>query len=222
MCAWAKETLVEDFQLTTILDCVNDMLATMGEAPLNQLDEDHPYVAAGVRYVSSTNKKVQGSGWWFNTETLRLTPDPESGFIYVPNDILTAEGLRGQTGIPACRYEYTLRGRRLYDLTNGTYEIAENPVYLKVIREVPFEDLPPTAQDAIGITAVLRFQMNYDGDRQKLEELKVDQNASWQTLKAEHIRQVRANFLNSPSAAAKIVAVSPLGSSRLPYFGRTR
>ena len=206
--------------MTTILDCVNDMLATMGEAPLNQLDEDHPFVAAGVRYVSSTNKKVQGSGWWFNTETLRLVPDPESGFIYMPNDILTAEGLRGQDGTPACRYTYAMRGRRLYDLTNSTYVITENPVFLKAIREVPFEDLPPTAQDAIAATAVLRFQMNYDGDKGKLEELKTDQNVSWQTLKAEHIRQVRANFLNSPTAAAKIMAVSPLGSSRLPYFGR--
>lgn len=196
------------------LDVINDMLATMGEAPLNQIDEDHPYVAAGRRFLWSTNRKVQARGWWFNTEWLNVVPDAESGFIYIPEDVLSAEGRRG-----LCVNFYTVRDRRLYDLTNGTYVITENPVALEIIREVPFGDLPATAAEAIGANAVLRFQKNYDADAQKTSEQMKDAADSMMMLKAEHIRQVKANFIYRTTVGAKVAAISPYGSMRLPYPG---
>lgn len=196
------------------LDVINDMLATMGEAPLNQLDEDHPYVAAGRRFLASTNRKVQSRGWWFNTEWFTLTPDPTSGFVYLPEDVIAAEGRRG-----LCASYYTIRGRRLYDLTNGTFVITENPVHLEVIREVPFEDLPATAADAIGANAVLRFQKNYDADTQKTSEQTQDAADSMMMLKAEHIRQRKSNFIYKTTVGAKLAAIAPYGSMRLPYPG---
>ena len=196
------------------LDVINDMLATMGEAPLNQIDEDHPYVAAGRRFLASTNRQVQSRGWWFNTEWPNVVPDPVSGFIYIPEDVLSAEGRRG-----LCANFYTVRGRRLYDLTNGTYVITENPVALEIIREVPFDDLPATAAAAVGANAVLRFQKNYDADTTKTGEQTADAADQMMMLKAEHIRQVKANFIYKTTAGAKLAAIAPYGSMRLPYPG---
>ena len=53
----------------TKLDIINDMLATIGEAPLNELDARHPHVAAGLRILDQKNREIQvngGAGWWFN------------------------------------------------------------------------------------------------------------------------------------------------------------
>lgn len=196
------------------LDCINEMLATMGEAPLNQLDEDHPYVAAGRRFLASTNRKVQARGWWFNSERLTMIPDPTSKFIYVPEDVISAESARN-----LCAYRYTQRGRRLYDVTNGTFEITEDTVPVDIIREVPFDEIPPTAQDAIGQNAVLRFQKNYDADAQKTQEQTQDAADAMIILKAEHTRQMKTNLIYRTTAGAKIAAVAPYGSMRLPYPG---
>lgn len=196
------------------LDCINEMLATMGEAPLNQLDEDHPYVAAGRRFLASTNRKVQARGWWFNTEHLSMVPDPVSKFIYVPEDVISSEGVRNM-----CTYLYTQRGRRLYDVTHGTFEIIESPVLVQVIREIPFDDVPPTAQDAIGQNAVLRFQKNYDADPQKTREQTQDAADAMINLKSEHTRQKKTNLIYRTTAGARLAAVTPYGSMRLPYPG---
>ena len=196
------------------LDVINEMLATMGEAPLNQMDEDHPYVAAGRRYLANTNQRVQATGWWFNTEYLQLTPDPESHFVYVPTDVISAEGTRG-----LCRYRYTQRGRRLYDVTNGTFEITEDVVNTTIIREVPFEDLPANAQDLVSAMAVLRFQKNYDADQQKTAQLTQDAADAMINLKSEHTRQMKANLMYRTTVGAKLAQLAPYGSSRLPYPG---
>lgn len=196
------------------LDVINEMLATMGEAPLNQLDEDHPYVAAGRRFLASTNRKVQARGWWFNTEWLSMVPDATSNFVYIPEDIISAEGIRN-----LCAYRYTQRGRRLYDVTNGTFEITENPVAIQIIREIPFDEVPPTAQDAIGQNAVLRFQKNYDADPQKTREQTQDAADAMIILKSEHTRQMKTNLIYRTTVGAKVAAITPYGSMRLPYPG---
>lgn len=197
------------------LDVINEMLASMGEAPLNQIDEDHPYVASGRRYLTTTSARLQAVGWWFNTELLSFVPDADSSFVYIPNDIISAEGARG-----LCRNMYTQRGRRLYDLTTGTYVIDESPVYLKCIRNVPFDDLPGPAQDAVCASAVLRFQKNYDADQAKTQLLSVDQRDALTLLKAEHTRQVKTNFIYQTTVGSKIAQIAPMaGGGRLPYPG---
>lgn len=201
----------------TELDVLNEMLATMGEAPLNQIDEDHPYVAAGKRFLATSNRRVQGAGWWFNKEVLTLQPDATSKFVYVPLDIISCDADEGY-----CRYRYIQRGTRLYDLSNGSYEINERTVRVFVIRLIPFEDLPPAAQDAVALDAVLAFQENYDADQQKTVQVTMKAGRAMMQLNSEHTRQVNANYIHNTSVGAKLSVVTPYGSSRLPTFGRRR
>lgn len=46
----------------TTLDVVNSQLATLGETPLNDLDEDHPFVAAGLLALRTVNSREQTKG----------------------------------------------------------------------------------------------------------------------------------------------------------------
>ncbi|WNV48171.1 tubular tail protein A [Caulobacter phage Quill_5.2] len=176
------------------LDVINDMLATLGESPLNDLSDDHPLVAAGRRTLRVVSTREQAKKWWFNTELLTLTPDPSSKFIYVPADTISIDTKDIR--------DYAQRGRRLYNLTTGSYQFTSK-VSIRLVREVPFEDLPVCAADFIATSAILSFCSNYDADQAKVRQLKEDKAIAWSTLNAEHIRYKKTNLLQRPSTQAR-------------------
>ncbi|ATI16342.1 tail protein [Caulobacter phage Lullwater] len=176
------------------LDVINDMLATLGESPLNDLSEDHPLVAAGRRTLRVVSTREQAKKWWFNTELLTLTPDPDKN-IYVPGDTISVDTKDSR--------DYAQRGRRLYNLTTGSYQF-NSKVSIRLVREIPFEDLPVSAADYIATAAILSFCSSYDADQAKVRQLKEDRSIAWATLNAEHIRYKKTNLLNRQSTANKL------------------
>lgn len=193
----------------TELDVLNKMLATLGEAPLQDLDEEHPLVPAAKRQIVATIGIELGRGWWFNRETVELHPDPHSGFVYVPGDTLSVD--------PAVTTSHLVqRGRRLYDTQNSTYSIAET-VTVKLVRGLPFEDLPPNAQVLIAAEATVRFNLDYEGDRQKLEEAKAESRIARIELGREEIRNTDVNLFRRASTAAMLNRIST-ASGRLRSF----
>lgn len=171
------------------------MLGTLGETPLNSLDEDHPFVADGIRTLTRMNKREQMKGWWYNKEVLTLAREPGTNFIYLPDDVLSVDP---ELSI----YNYAQRGRRLYDMGKSKYEFDAD-VKVKIIREIPFEDLPAAASAVIGLSAVLVFCRTYDADKQKMDEIKRDLRDAIITFNAEHIRYSQTNLLTRPSMMAK-------------------
>src|SRR5450830_58090 len=145
----------------TPLTVVNACIGTMGETPLNALDADHPYVQAALNILASSNTLEQEVGWFFNTEYPTLQPDPGTGFVYVPADALNLE--LDNTAL-------VQRGNRLWDTVNQTYRVA-TVVKAKIIREIPFEQLPRNAQLMISMRTQLDFQSSFDGDDRKYQKL---------------------------------------------------
>lgn len=171
----------------TELDCVNEMLGTLGEAPLNEVDEDHPLVANALRTFKLVNWREQARKWWFNTEIVTLVPDPTSKFVYVPSDTININPR-------SPRDPLIQRGRRFYDPTNATYEIEGN-VQCLLIRFIPFEDLPATAQAYISASCKVAFQSAFDGDQVKYKQLMDEKREMYVVFNAEHIRNCDTNLL---------------------------
>jgi len=186
----------------TELDVVNQCLASMGETPLNSVDADHPYVAAALMKLKTTNTQEQAKGWWFNTDLITLRPDSETKFVYVPNDAININP--NDTGSA-----YVIRGRRLYDRFVSTYEFAGN-VRVELVREIPFDDLPMLATHMIAARTVLDFQNAYDGDGDKYNKLGAAYQQVFNTLRAEHIRQVKANMFNNPAVQLQMRHIRPM------------
>lgn len=186
------------------LDVVNQCLATMGDAPLVTLDDDHPMVPPARKELASQNMKLQSQSWWFNQEQITLFPDPVSGYIMVSEDILTLDDDKPQTF-------FALRGRRLYNLrANGQDPyVFHKPVALDILREVPFDDLPMTAMALVAARTVLRFQSDYDGDNVKYQRLERDERESYVFFHAQHIRNVKANLLHTSHVARILSNVAP-------------
>lgn len=186
----------------TQLDVINQCLASMGETPLNAVDSDHPFVAAALLKMKTTNTQEQSKGWWFNTDYVTLTPDPNTNFIYVPADAINVNPNDDGTA-------WVIRGRRLYDRFNSTYEFS-NSVAVWLVRELPFDDLPMLANHMVAARTVLDFQNDYDGGADKYNKLGAAYQQVFTTLRAEHIRQMKSNMLNNPSVVKTLRQIRPM------------
>ncbi|CDK30105.1 tail tubular protein A [Burkholderia phage AMP1] len=186
----------------TQLDVVNQCLASMGETPLNSIDSDHPFVAAALLKMKTTNTQEQAKGWWFNTDFISLQPDPNTGFVYVPADAINVNPDEDGGA-------YVIRGRRLYNRFTSSYEFTRD-VSVVLVREIPFDDLPMLANHMIAARTVLDFQNDYDGDGDKYNKLGAAYQQVFTTLKAEHIRQVGANMLRNPSVVSQLRLIRPM------------
>jgi hypothetical protein len=197
------------------LDVVNACLSTMGESPLIALDNDHPYVPAALQALENASTVEQAGGYWFNTDQQNLTVDPTTGFIYTPADALDVDA-----------GPYSLqRGRRLYDRTRSTYDMrllfGNGPIAVVVVREIPFEDLPPLAQQVISYRAQLDFQQAYDGDEAKYSKIGGAYTNASKLLNAEDIRQQKSNMFGSRSMQRKLNQLQPMTrfANGLPWAG---
>lgn len=180
----------------TTLQVVNECLATMGEAPLNALSENHGFRGAAVRCLTKADQDIQTKGWWYNTEEMELVPSVTDSYIYLPGDVVRVNfGFISVTRIDCGQWQgrYVQRGRRLYDLTKGTYAITET-LRAQIVRQVPFEDLPVCIATLIAATAVFKFQSDYDGDNNRRIELAQALKDVTTIAGAEDIRQRRVNL----------------------------
>lgn len=177
----------------TELDVVNMCLGTMGETPLNALVDDHPFIAAARSSLRVVNNREQSKGWWFNQELVTLSPDPSSKNIMLPLDAIRVDPIDPSKAL-------VQRGRRLFDPATSSYSFLA-PVKVRLIRGLPFEDLPPSAQSYVGISATLDFCGVFDADSRKVANLVSQRGEAYTTLHAEHIRNQNVNMLTRPSMA---------------------
>ncbi len=173
---------------TSKLAVVNACLATLGEAPLNTLTEQHTYKDAALNYLESSNRVIQARSLWFNTEDLRLQPDASTKFIYVPQNLIK---MQRHEGAPP----FSERGRRLYDPLLNRYE-WDTDIYVRATTLLEFEDCPFVAKDAISLTAIMLFQQEYDGDSTRYQQIDRNRQRAEMELNAQHIREAQINLLD--------------------------
>lgn len=197
----------------TKLDVVNACLATMGEAPLNTLEDDHSYKAAALSILDQTNRIEQKRGWWFNSEYVKLIPDASSKFIYVPLDALAIKTIDRWYTPP-----YAQRGKRLYNVEKNNYE-WDAALTVDLVRLLSFEDCPFHAADVIGYGTVMRFQREFDGDSGRYMQLSQDYARARAELGAENTRNKRPNLLATNSNLYKMGLIGGVGTgnSRIPW-----
>lgn len=196
----------------TELDVINDMLSSMGESPLNILDAGHPLVPAGQRMLKTASWREQAKSWWFNKELTTLSPDV-AGHIFLPYDTIRVDP-------QDTLLHYTQRGQRLYQpYASASVDkyVFTGPVVCWLVRYLPFDELPATAQLLVSCSAQLDFQKAYDADVNKFQEMKLAYRDALISLNAEHTRSQNVNFLNTSSVSQAMNAITPgLGGARLP------
>ena len=113
---------------STELECVNIMLAAIGEAPINKLTGLLPVDARTAQStLLEVNKSVQSEGWSFNMEfNVVLTKDSVTNEITIANNVLKVD-----TNV----YDHPTtdviqRGLKLYDRKNNTFQTQSSCEHL--------------------------------------------------------------------------------------------
>lgn len=139
------------------LEAVNDILAAIGESPVNTLNGDaNVDVVNARRILTQVNRLEQARGWTFNIEEdYILTPDAFSNLIiYMPN-YLSVMGTGGT--------QYVNRGGYLYDRSAKTDRFT-SPVSVTMIELKTFDEMPEVFKRYIINKAAKRFNIQFFGD----------------------------------------------------------
>tara|TARA_R100000388_G_scaffold1656_1_gene2404 strand:+ start:285 stop:893 length:609 start_codon:yes stop_codon:yes gene_type:complete len=138
---------------TTELECINIMLASIGEAPVNTLAGTLPVDARIAQStLSEVNKSVQAEGWSFNTEIdVKFTRDNFDNIAISTNILRIDANIHQHPTIDPIQ-----RGLKLYDRLNNTYEFSEDLI-CTVVYLRNFDEIPEPARHYINIQAARKF-----------------------------------------------------------------
>lgn len=140
----------------TTLDCVNDIIGSIGEPSVTTLDSSNVDVVNALRILERENRKLQSQGWTFNIEqNQRLVPDSFSKLIsWVPAYISVLE--------PNKRTSYINRDGYVYDRMNDTNQF-DGPITVNIIRMQELDVMPDCFLQLIVARSCRLFNNQYFG-----------------------------------------------------------
>ena len=162
------------------LPAVNEILASVGQAPVTTLDQTNPDVAIAYDTLLNVSREVQSEGWTFNTEEFYpMTPD-NNGEIVIANNILQID-LHDEKDN---QYESVRRSGKLYEKINHTFDWTTltgwDTVRCDIVWLFDWVDLPRPIQDYIVSKAAAVVSSRIVGDMQQyqiLQQREIDNRA---------------------------------------------
>lgn len=138
---------------TTVLEAVNQIIATIGEPPVNSVEDNGVIDAVmALQALSAVNRAVQLKGWHWNTEdNYPIAATYPEGELRLPRNTLKVD-----TSAVDGDLDLVHRGARLYDRKNHTFQIGRS-VKVDIVFLLPFEELPEAARTYITVKAARRF-----------------------------------------------------------------
>ena len=145
---------------TTELECINIMLAAIGEAPINTLTGTLPVDAVTAqKTLAEINKDVQNEGWSFNQEfNVKLTRDGNNQ-IALGTDMLKVDA----NVFDHPTIDVIQRGLKMYDRKNNTY-VFDTDLTCNITYFRNFDEIPESARRYINIRAARVFVDRLVGD----------------------------------------------------------
>lgn len=184
--------------VSTRLDAINYVIGSIGLAPVEAEDAYNLDVAQASQLIDAVSRDVQnnrGGGFWFNREkNWKLSPDPVTGTISVPNVALSIYRFNEYNQ----QQKIATRGRQLYDTEEHGFDMrplvnSDGYVRLMIITQLDFEDLPQTAKWAITTMAAVKFASRVEMDMNRVQVLGQEaQDAMW-SLESEETSQANVN-----------------------------
>lgn len=159
----------------TELEAVNEMLASIGESPVNTIENPNNVdVINCLRILRNINRRIQSKGWTFNKiDSYTLNPDTSTHKIKWLSNMLFIIGTDDT--------KYTKKGDYLFDWDNQT-DTFTSSITCTIIFLVDFEDMPDPMRSYITAKAARTFQTRYLGDSSLGEELLRDEQEAWAAL----------------------------------------
>ncbi|HGH5981074.1 TPA: phage tail protein [Kluyvera georgiana] len=117
------------------LDCVNDIIGSIGEMQSSSLDTSNSDVVNALRILDRENRKVQSEGWTFNIQrSVRLAPDTFSKMIKFNAEYISMLEPNKQTS-------YVNRDGYVFDRVKNT-SFFTSSITVDLICMLPLEEMP--------------------------------------------------------------------------------
>ena len=165
---------------TTELEAVNTMLTSIGEQPIQNLNDLAGLSDASIakQILDNVSRAIQSRGWIFNTDLDVSMQINQYGEITLSPDILRVDTTslvrQGDTDIVE-------RGRKLYDRQKQSFTFTSN-VKVNQIKLLTFEALPEPARRYISIRASRIFHDRVVGSGELHRFYQEDEMNAWQAL----------------------------------------
>ena len=153
-------TALTTIELDTELSAVNQILGSIGQAPIPTLDLNsssgsfriNPEVDLIYTLLKEANVEVQSEGWSFNREEhYSFTPDSNK-HIAIPNNVLQMDVCEEEIYRTT---DVVQRDGKLYNKVKHTFEF-DNALDMNVIWLFPFNDIPQAYKHLIITKASVR------------------------------------------------------------------
>jgi hypothetical protein len=202
-----------NFTPQTELDAVNQMLMSIGKAPLDTLDITIKDAAFAQLTLHNQLREVLKKGWDFNTD-YEYEMTPVAGKISLDPSILSVRPSDRSLDYTQ-RYDGDELSMGMYDRYKKSFnEFGTAAIKFDVIWMQGFEEIPEAARAYIGHLAGRVFQANHIGSEIIYRFTKEREIETLADFQRDHTNSKRANFFTSPTAASRI-AYRQYGSRRI-------
>lgn len=172
-----------------LLTAVNVILPWMEENKVTTVDTKHPTVALVLDKIDLNREKILSEGYWFNTESKKFFITPE-GEVIKPVNLLAMYPKDKEL-------QYEIRGSKIYDLGNSTYQIP-TPFEASIRVDLTFEELPESAARTVMWRAGIDAYVPDYGVAAVVQILMAREAEAFAMLQREHLRKVNYSAMRSP------------------------
>ena len=185
---------------TQELPAVNEILASVGQAPVTTLDQTNPDVAIAYDTLLQVSREVQAEGWTFNTENEYETTTDSNKEYVIPNNMLQVD--LSYTDNNYNTKNVVRRNGKLYDKWNHTFEItddANEEIKVDIVWLFDWVDLPIPIQDYIVSRAAAIVSSRIVGDSQQYQLLAVKEQQTRASAMEYECNQGDYTFFGHPA-----------------------
>lgn len=180
----------------TKLEAINQILLAIREAPVNSLEDPFSEeVSLAVTKLDQVSTQVQARGWSFNIEKDQKLLKDSNNNINVTEDVLRVEFDKYKIINQA---DPVLRGTRLYDRKTNSYTFSIDIPCTRLVRKLPWEDLPVTAQTYITYYAARVLAAQLLNSQGAVVAVTPEEFQAEQTLIRDYQNVERFNYFDSP------------------------
>ena len=191
---------------TQELPAVNQILASVGQAPVTTLDQTNPDVAIAYDTLIQVSREVQAEGWTFNTEyKVKLTPDNNDQISYPSNvlqmNLSDGEGYGSKAAIR--------KNDKLYDRVNHTDIWTDETVKVDIVYFYDWIDLPIPIQDFITARAAAIVSTRIVGDAEQHKYLSTREELARANALEYECNQGNYTYFGHPKGNNNYVSYQP-------------
>ena len=207
-------TSISRVNVTDELPAINQILSSIGQAPVTTLDQTNPDVAIAYNALLEVNKEVQAEGWAFNTEyEIPITTNGDKQYE-VASTILQIDlssTYKGDIDIVR-RRDPSDSKVKLYDRYNHTYAIGTVPNDtwdVDIVYHFDFIDVPIPIQNYMVAKAATIVAQRIIGDAALVQTLQQRETLARSVALEYECNQADYSIFGHPQGSKNYTSYKP-------------